>query len=76
MAPTERPIVPFPNRVPTERPVVHKVLLVDDDDAVRDMMTVTLEGYGFEVIAATNVTDALRSIASRDTGPLHCQCRR
>jgi len=43
---------------------VHKVLLVDDDDAVRDMMMLTLEGYGFEVIAATNVTDALRHIAT------------
>jgi CheY-like chemotaxis protein len=31
---------------PTERPIRHKVLLVDDDDAVRDMMTVTLEHKG------------------------------
>jgi DNA-binding response OmpR family regulator len=28
------------------------------------MMTLTLEGYGFEVIAATNVTEALRHIAT------------
>jgi DNA-binding response OmpR family regulator len=59
---TERPIVPFP--LVTERPIAHKVLLVDDDDAVREMMTMTLEGYGFEVIAATNVTEALRHIAT------------
>ena len=26
----------------TERPISHKVLLVDDDDAVREMMRVTL----------------------------------
>jgi hypothetical protein len=35
-----------------------KVLLVDDDAAVRDMMTVTLE------VAAANVTEALRLIAT------------
>ena len=36
----------------TERSISHKVLLVDDDDAVRNMMTVTLERKGFEVVAA------------------------
>jgi DNA-binding response OmpR family regulator len=49
---------------PTDRPVVHKVLLVDDDDAVRAMMKATLEYKGFEVIAAANVTEALRHIAT------------
>jgi DNA-binding response OmpR family regulator len=44
--------------------VSHKVLLVDDDDAVRTMMTVTLEHKGFEVVAAANVTEALRLIAT------------
>jgi DNA-binding response OmpR family regulator len=43
-------------------PVAHRVLLVDDDDAVRDMMTATLERKGFEVAAAANVTEALRFI--------------
>ena len=33
-------------------------------DAVRDMMTVTLEHKGFEVVAAANVPDALRLIAT------------
>jgi len=28
---------------PTEQPVSHRVLLVDDDDAVRNMMNATLE---------------------------------
>ncbi len=42
----------------------HKVLLVDDDDAVRDMMTATLRLRGFEVIAAANVPDALKLIAT------------
>lgn len=48
---------------PTE-PSSHKVLLVDDDDAVREMMTVTLERKGFEVVAAANVPDALKLIAT------------
>jgi DNA-binding response OmpR family regulator len=50
--------------IPTDRPVPHKVLLVDDDDAVRDMMNATLEHRGFEVVAAANVTEALRYIAT------------
>jgi DNA-binding response OmpR family regulator len=49
---------------PTELPAVHKILLVDDDDAVRDMMTVTLEHKGFKVVSAASVTDALRHIAT------------
>jgi DNA-binding response OmpR family regulator len=49
---------------PTDRPVPHKVLLVDDDDAVRAMMKATLEHKGFEVVAAANVTEALRHIAT------------
>jgi ActR/RegA family two-component response regulator len=40
----------------TERPVAHKVLLVDDDDAVRAMMNATLERKGFDVVAAAKVT--------------------
>ena len=44
---------------PTELPTVHKILLVDDDDAVRNMMTVTLEHKGFNVVSAASVTDAL-----------------
>jgi DNA-binding response OmpR family regulator len=48
----------------TERPIFHKVLLVDDDDAVREMMTVTLEQKGFGVVAAASVTEALKHIAT------------
>jgi DNA-binding response OmpR family regulator len=48
----------------TERSMSHKVLLVDDDNAVRSMMTATLEHKGFEVVAASNVTEALRLIAT------------
>lgn len=49
---------------PTERAISHKVLLVDDDNAVRNMMTVTLERKGFEVVAASTVPEALRLIAT------------
>jgi DNA-binding NtrC family response regulator len=42
----------------------HKVLLVDDDDAVRNMMSATLENKGFEVVCAASATEALRRIAS------------
>ena len=64
MIPTERPVVPFPNIVPTEPTAGRRVLLVDDDDAVRDMMTATLERKGFGVVAATNVTEALKLITT------------
>jgi len=47
-----------------EEPISHKVLLVDDDDAVRDMMSATLELRDFEVVAAANVPDALKLIAT------------
>jgi len=49
---------------PTERSISHKVLLVDDDDAIRDMMTATLEHKGFDVVAAANVTEALKLITT------------
>jgi DNA-binding response OmpR family regulator len=45
--------------------VAHKVLLVDDDNAVREMMTATLERKGFEVVAAANVSEALRFITTQ-----------
>lgn len=49
---------------PSELTVSHRVLLVDDDDAVRAMMNATLERKGFEVVPAANVTEALRLIAT------------
>jgi DNA-binding response OmpR family regulator len=42
----------------------HKVLLVDDDNAVREMMKESLEYKGFEVVAVSGVADALKSIAT------------
>jgi DNA-binding response OmpR family regulator len=49
---------------PTEQLVTHKVLLVDDDDAVRAMMKATLERKGFDLVAASSVTEALRHITT------------
>jgi len=50
--------------ISAETPVTHRILLVDDDDAVRTMMNATLERKGFEVVPAANVTEALRLIAT------------
>ena len=41
-----------------------RVLLADDDDAVRNMLQVTLERDGFEVVAVPSVSEALSRIAS------------
>jgi CheY-like chemotaxis protein len=41
-----------------------KVLLADDDNAVRNMLYVTLERGGFEVVAVANVSEALSRIAT------------
>jgi DNA-binding NtrC family response regulator len=49
-----------------ETPVAHKVLLVDDDKAVREVMQATLERRGFAVVAAANVTEAIRFITTRN----------
>jgi DNA-binding response OmpR family regulator len=49
---------------PTERTVSHRVLLVDDDEAVRAMMNASLERKGFEVVPAANVAEALGLIAT------------
>jgi len=41
-------------------------LVAEDDDAVRDMLRTVLERDGFEVVAAANVRDALRHIATEN----------
>jgi DNA-binding response OmpR family regulator len=48
----------------TKTSVSHRVLLVDDDEAVRTMMTATLEGKGFDVVPAASVTEALKLITT------------
>lgn len=42
----------------------HRVLVVDDDDAVLSMVQAGLQRDGFEVVAASNVSEALRHIAT------------
>ena len=49
---------------PTDQTVAHRVLLVDDDNAVLAMMTATLTHKGFDVVAVASVTEALRHIAT------------
>jgi CheY-like chemotaxis protein len=43
-----------------------RVLLADDDDAVRSMLQVALERDGFEVVAVASVSDALSRIATEN----------
>ncbi len=43
-----------------------KVLLAEDDDAVRDMLQTSLERDGFEVVAVANVCEALSRIAAEN----------
>jgi ActR/RegA family two-component response regulator len=49
---------------PTKQGGSHRVLLVDDDEAVRTMMSMTLEGKGFEVVSAASVPEALKFITT------------
>jgi DNA-binding response OmpR family regulator len=49
---------------PTEPGDAHRVLLVDDDGAVRATMNEGLTRKGFEVVTASSVTEALASIAT------------
>lgn len=48
----------------TKTSLSHRVLLVDDDEAVREMMNLTLEAKGFEVVPAASVTEALKLIVT------------
>jgi len=41
-----------------------RILLAEDDDAVRGMLKITLERDGFEVVTVSNVRDALHCIAT------------
>ncbi len=43
-----------------------RVLLADDDDSVRNMLQVTLERDGYEVVAVASVSEALSRIATEN----------
>jgi DNA-binding response OmpR family regulator len=45
--------------------IAHRILLVDDDSGVRDMMDAALKQKGFEVVTASCVPEALAHIASQ-----------
>lgn len=44
--------------------MIPRVLLADDDEAVREMLQVALERDGFEVVAVASVKEALSRIAA------------
>jgi DNA-binding response OmpR family regulator len=43
-----------------------RIVLAEDDDAVRNMLRAVLERDGFEVVAAANVREALSHIAAEN----------
>ena len=45
---------------------IPKILLVDDHDAVREMLLQALQRDGFEVVTASNVSEALSCIAAQE----------
>ena len=45
---------------------ISKILVVEDDDSVRMMLQEGLQRDGFEVVAASNVSDALGHIAAQN----------
>src|SRR5579863_7183014 len=51
---------------PTRTSNTHRVLLVDDDEAVREVMALTLTAKGFDVVPAASVVEALKLIATEN----------
>jgi DNA-binding response OmpR family regulator len=49
-----------------EGQTVHRILFVDDDDSIRDMMSQSLEAKGFTVVAVGTVSAALKYITTED----------
>ena len=47
------------------QPADYTILVVDDDDSVRDLLTQHLEGEGYTILTAENGVDALKLIRSR-----------
>ena len=47
-----------------EPPVLRRVLIVDDESSIRDMLAMALEMAGFEVVHASDAQTALQEIAS------------
>src|ERR1035437_5165283 len=51
--------------LPHQSPALPRVLLVDDDECVRDTLSMVLEHSGFKVSSAPNVNQALALIGSQ-----------
>src|SRR3982075_3957103 len=58
--------LPIPLNIVDEKAVgwMPRILLADDSDAVRNMLQVTLERDGLEVVAVASVSEALARIAT------------
>jgi signal transduction histidine kinase len=52
------------------RPAAETLLVVEDQERLRDAIGVVLDGLGYEVLAAKDADDALR-IAEQHAGPIH-----
>lgn len=62
----DEPTVATESRV--RRPSEHRVLVVDDDDGVRTVVTRALEGAGLTVFAATDGLKALELLEVQEAG--------
>jgi two-component system CheB/CheR fusion protein len=60
---------PAEKPVPTHLPTAATVLLVEDNDAVRDSMVMMLNSYGYRVIAARDGAEALHRISGEAPRP-------
>jgi two-component system, OmpR family, alkaline phosphatase synthesis response regulator PhoP len=58
------PITQFPNSPIPQSPIhqMHRILLVEDEEHIRDMVKLNLELDGYEVVAASNGRTALKRI--------------
>lgn len=51
---------------PAQGQTIHRILFVDDDDSIREMMCQSLEAKGFTVVAVGTVIEALKYIATEN----------
>ncbi len=58
------PPAPIADPRPVDEPRRARVLLVDDEDAVREVLTMQLEDFGFAVVPAAGGTEALALLAA------------
>ncbi len=66
----ETPVPPLQEVEPKMPSGSERILLVEDDDAVRELMWRVLAGQGYTLLEAENGQEALR-LADRHSGPIH-----